>query len=153
MVDIVVKDWCKLVDLFCKFFLIKCHDGKQGLLQFPRFAMLKLGGLSLTYKWVFKYCAGAFRWGWVFKAKMLTLLLLGRGLGVWLVLQSNVTLLYFDDSNTTLKGVFASPSSLQSIYHYSLYSDYVPGKMGQRVIDNYTQNSKLKTLKIPLQPQ
>ena len=50
MVDIVVKDWCKLVDLFCKFFLIKCHDGKQGLLQFPRFAMLKLGGLSLTYK-------------------------------------------------------------------------------------------------------
>ena len=105
MVDIVVKDWCKLVDLFCKFFSIKCHDGQQGLLKFPRFAMLKLGGLPLTYKGVFKYFAGVFRWGWVFKAKMLTLLLLG---------------------------------SKVYIYYYSYYYGYVPGKMGQRVIDNYT---------------
>ena len=29
--------------------------------------MLKIGGLPLTYKEVFKYCARAFRWGWVLK--------------------------------------------------------------------------------------
>ena len=28
MVDIVVKDWCKFKDLFCKLFLIMCHDGQ-----------------------------------------------------------------------------------------------------------------------------
>ena len=82
MVDIVVKDWCKLVDLFCKFFLIMCYDGQQRLVKFPRLEMLNLGGLPLIYKRVFKYCAGAFRWGSVYKAKILTLLLLGWGLGV-----------------------------------------------------------------------
>ena len=53
-----------------------CHDGQQRLVKFPSFPMLKLGGLFLTSMGMFKNCAGAFRWGWVFKKKMLTLLLL-----------------------------------------------------------------------------
>ena len=82
MVDIVVKDWCKFEDLFCKIFLIICDNGQKRLVKFPSIAMLKIGGLPLTYKGVFTYCARAFRWGWVLKAKLLTLLLLGWGLGV-----------------------------------------------------------------------
>ena len=58
MVVIVVKDWCKLVDLFCKFSLIMCHDGQHRLVKFPSFAMLKLGG---HIRECFKYCARAFR--------------------------------------------------------------------------------------------
>ena len=34
MVDIVVKDWYKFVDLFYKLFLIMCHDGLQRLVKF-----------------------------------------------------------------------------------------------------------------------
>ena len=33
MVDIVVKDWYKFVDLFCKLFLIMCDDGQQRLVK------------------------------------------------------------------------------------------------------------------------
>ena len=34
MVDIVLKDWYKFVDLFYKLFLIMCHDGQQRLEKF-----------------------------------------------------------------------------------------------------------------------
>ena len=62
MVDIVVKDWYKFVDLFYKIFLIMCHDGQQN-------SMFKLGGLPSTYKGAFKYYVTDFRWCGVFKAK------------------------------------------------------------------------------------
>ena len=42
MVDIVEKDWYKFLDLFCKLFLIMCHDGQQRLVKFQSFEMLKL---------------------------------------------------------------------------------------------------------------
>ena len=34
MVDIVVNDWYKFVDLFYKLFLIMCHNGQQRLVKF-----------------------------------------------------------------------------------------------------------------------
>ena len=83
MVDIVVKDWYKFVNLFCKVFLIMCDDGQQRFVKSQSFEILILWGLPLIYKAVFKYCASVFRWVKVFKAKLLTLLLLGWGLGVW----------------------------------------------------------------------